>query len=308
MSDSKFTSLWGSVPALATPVTSSGVFDAEGLTRLVEHVVAGGVGGFNVLGTSGEFSLVPPSLREAVITTARTANDGRVPFIVGCGRPSLAETRDEIEQAGELGADAVLVTPSYYHPLTGDDIRRWFEQLAEAARVPIMYYHIPQTTKGMVSPEVIGQLHASGAIAGIKDSSGVAPFLSRVITLTRHDRAFRATVGGPFYLTGAMQMGAVAVTGLLGAVLPALEIAILEHWRAGEHDAAIEAQQRLHEFQAWLFMPGRNQIACAKAALEAMGVCGRAMWPPFDAVSDEDAAAIAEGIARWRDGDVQRVA
>ena len=80
------------------------------------------------------------------------------------------------------------------------------DALAEDARVPVMYYHIPQTTKVAIGAGTIAALHADGAIQGIKDSSGVAPFLSRVITATRHDAAFRPTVGGPFYLVGAMSL------------------------------------------------------------------------------------------------------
>lgn len=302
MTASKLDTLFGSVPALATPVDARGRVDTGGLGRLIEHVIAGGIGGFNVLGTSGEFSLVPPSERARAIETAATVNAGRVTFIVGCGRPSLAETREEIAQAADLGADAVLVTPSYYHPQSDADVRRWFGALAETAKLPVMYYHIPQTTKVQVAPTTIGALHADGAIRGIKDSSGVAPFLARVITCTRHDPTFRPTVGGPFYLVGSMQMGVVAVTGMLGTVLPHLEIAVIRAWQAGDMTAALEAQKRLHEFQEWLFVPGQNHIACAKAALEAMDICGREMWPPFARVDDTVARRIAEGIGQWRNG------
>ena len=45
MSKPSFDTLWGSVPALATPVADDGGVDTEGLARLVEHVVSGGVGG-----------------------------------------------------------------------------------------------------------------------------------------------------------------------------------------------------------------------------------------------------------------------
>ena len=87
---------------------------------------------------SGCLALVPPRLREQVIATAARANAGRVTFIVGCGRPSLEETREEIEQAAALGADAVLVTPSYYHPIGDEDVRRWVGALAETARLPAL--------------------------------------------------------------------------------------------------------------------------------------------------------------------------
>lgn len=51
----------GSVPALVTPFTPAHAIDEAAVGRLVEHVIAGGAHGFNVLGTTGEFALVPPS-------------------------------------------------------------------------------------------------------------------------------------------------------------------------------------------------------------------------------------------------------
>ena len=296
MSSEKFYSLAGSVPALATPVTSSGKFDSAGLEKLVNHVIDGGVGGFNVLGTSGEFALVPPETRAEVIRTAVAANRGRVPLIVACGRPSVEETRREIDQAADLGADGVLCTPSYYYPLNGEETRRYFNALAESASIPIMYYHIPQMTKVAIGADVIGQLWSDGAIKGIKDSSGMAPFLARVISNTASDPSFRATVGGAFYLVGSLQMGAVATTGLLGTVFPGFEIAVIEAVAAGNLAEAREAQARLHVFQDWLFRPGLNQIAAAKAALEVLGICGREMWPPMRSLEDGEIDFLRTGL------------
>jgi hypothetical protein len=44
----------GIVPPLVTPLHDADTLDIEGLERLVEHVVRGGVHGLFVLGTTGE--------------------------------------------------------------------------------------------------------------------------------------------------------------------------------------------------------------------------------------------------------------
>lgn len=293
---SSIDTLANSIPALITPLTAKHELDSEGQTRLIEHVLQSGSSGMVVLGTTGEFAVNPPSLRAAAITNAVKSVKGRVPVIIGVGRPSLEEMDAEIAQAADLGADAVLCTPSYYFPLNGEQVRRQYNHLVKKAKLPIFYYHIPQMTKVAIGPEVIGQLVQDGAICGIKDSSGMAPFLARVVTLTRHDPAFRPIVGGPFYLMGALAMGAVGVTGSLGSVFPHLEVDIIRAYRAGDAEGAMAAQERLHRFRDVLQAPGTHDIARAKGALESMGICQRHMMPPLSSVDDAAVAAFKKSL------------
>ncbi len=46
--------LRGIIPPLVTPLLDRDTFDAAGLERLIEHILAGGVHGLFVLGTTGE--------------------------------------------------------------------------------------------------------------------------------------------------------------------------------------------------------------------------------------------------------------
>jgi hypothetical protein len=46
--------LQGIIPPLVTPMCDRDTLDCEGLERLVEHVLAGGVHGLFILGTTGE--------------------------------------------------------------------------------------------------------------------------------------------------------------------------------------------------------------------------------------------------------------
>ena len=46
--------LRGIIPPLVTPLLDRDRLDAEGLERLIEHVLAGGVHGLFLLGTTGE--------------------------------------------------------------------------------------------------------------------------------------------------------------------------------------------------------------------------------------------------------------
>ena len=71
--------LRGIVVPLATPLASPHTLDPEGLERLLEHVLAGGVHGIFILGTTGEGPGLDAALRRAMIDRACRLAGGRVP-------------------------------------------------------------------------------------------------------------------------------------------------------------------------------------------------------------------------------------
>ena len=287
----------GSVPALVTPFTGSGAVDEAAAGRLVEHVIAGGANGFNVLGTTGEFALVPRDGRRRVLGAAARANRGRAAMIVGCGRPGLAETRDEIAEAADHGADAALVTPSYYLFLDADEVRRQFAALARSATIPIHFYNYPLLTKATVGPALIERLRADGAIRGIKDSGGSAAFLARVLSLTAADEGFRVLVGGSAYFLGALALGAHGVTGAIGGVAPWIELAVYEAFRAGDLPRARRAQARLEAFQEIFgFTAESNAAIATKVALASLGLCAETPVEPFAPMPDEQARRLRAAL------------
>ena len=75
--------LCGIVPPLVTPVLGRDRLDAEGLERIIERVVVGGVHGVFLLGTTGEAPSLSYRLRREVIDRTCKSIRGRVPVIVG---------------------------------------------------------------------------------------------------------------------------------------------------------------------------------------------------------------------------------
>ncbi len=290
----------GSVPALVTPFTASHAIDEAAMGRLVEHVIAGGAHGFNILGSTGEFALVPPAQRRIVLRAAAAANRGRVPMIVGCGRPSLAETQAEVAEAADHGADAVLVTPSYYLFLGADDIRRQFGAIARSAKTPIHFYNYPLLTKAVIGPAVIAQLRADGSIHGIKDSGGNAAFLARVLSLTHADRDFRVLVGGTAYFLAALALGAHGATGAIGGVAPWIELAVYDAFRAGDLPRARRAQARLEAFQEIFgFTAEANAALATKVALSSLGLCNEIPAEPFAILPAAQAQRIRQALPEF---------
>src|SRR4051794_23431837 len=75
--------LRGIVPPMITPLLGPDTLDSAGLERLIEHILAGGVDGLFILGTTGEAPALSYRLRGELIAGACRLAGGRVPVLVG---------------------------------------------------------------------------------------------------------------------------------------------------------------------------------------------------------------------------------
>ena len=72
--------LKGIIPPMITPLKENGELDDEGLERLIEHLISGGVHGIFLLGSSGEAPSLTYALRKELITKACKHINNRVIF------------------------------------------------------------------------------------------------------------------------------------------------------------------------------------------------------------------------------------
>src|SRR5512137_411822 len=106
--------LRGIIPPLVTPLSDRDTLDAAGLERLIEHILAGGVHGLFILGTTGEGPDFSYALRRQLIERTCKQVAGRVPVLVGVSDTSRTESLAVARYAADCSADAVVITPPYY--------------------------------------------------------------------------------------------------------------------------------------------------------------------------------------------------
>ena len=102
--------LCGIIPPMVTPLENRDTLDAPGLKRLVEHILAGGVHGLFVLGTSGEGPSLSYRLRCELIERTCEQVAGRVPVLVGVTDASFVESVNLADYAADVGAAAVVLS------------------------------------------------------------------------------------------------------------------------------------------------------------------------------------------------------
>ncbi len=112
MSAANLFHLRGVYVPLLTPFQSDGELDPPALERLVDYVLAAGVHGLFLGGTTGEFPLLSTAERQRVaeVVVARAA--GRVPVVVHAGAPSTREAIQLARHAPHVAAEIVRRCPN----------------------------------------------------------------------------------------------------------------------------------------------------------------------------------------------------
>ena len=162
----------GIVPPMVTPLSGPDELDVEGLERVVEHIIAGGVHGLFILGTTGEGPSLSYKLRMELIERVCRLVAGRVAVLVGITDTSFSESVDLAHYAHDEGADAVVLAAPYYFPARQEDLLRYIQHIAAELPLPIFLYNMPSHTKLAFEVDLLKQAMQIPNIVGLKDSSG----------------------------------------------------------------------------------------------------------------------------------------
>ena len=270
--------LTGVMVALASPMHRDGSVDEDGVGRLVEHVLAGGVNGLLALGSTGETASLDEPARRALLRAVVGSANGRVPILCGVAQPQLGTAIAEIEAAKTLGPDAVLVAPPFYYPTDQAGVLAFYRGIAERASLPVLLYHIPQFTKVHTEPSTVAALAREGAIQGIKDSSRDFEYFEGVCIATRDIERFAVFTGSDTMLVASLAAGGAGTICGVGNVVPSWVVDVYRDYQRGDLAAARTSQERLYLLTTSL-RDGVFPLAI-KAALHALGVCEPWSAPP----------------------------
>ncbi len=307
------TPLRGVVPPVCTPLDPAGNVDTASLSRLVEHLLAGGVHGLFALGSTSEVAYLTDEQRGIALETVVNTVDGRVPVLAGVIDTTTARVLDHAREAAALGADALVATAPFYTRTHPREIAAHFRRIRERADLPLFAYDLPVSVHSKLSADLVLALAADGTLAGLKDSSGDEGSLRRLLVALggREGRGtgpapgFSVLTGSELTVDAALLAGADGVVPGLGNVDPAGYVRLYAAAQAGDWTQAAKEQERLAALFAMVDagpeeVMGRSSSALGafKAALHLLGVlaCGDTAFPQIRL----GAAAVAEVDARLR--------
>jgi 4-hydroxy-tetrahydrodipicolinate synthase len=275
------TALRGIVPPIITPLTDRFEVDYPSFTRVIEHLIAGGVHGLFFLGSTGEVVFHDAATRRRILEHAVKVVNGRVPILAGVVDPTTDRVIGNARDAAAIGADAVVVTAPFYTRTDQPEILDHFRYVAEASPAPMIAYNIPVCVHVKVERATIVTLAREGAIAGVKDSSGDAGNLRYVLNDLRDTKVWCMT-GGELFIDGELLMGVRGAVPGIANVDPAGYVRLYDATQRGDWEAARREQQRLCRlFEITSCSLPRTSVGAAgfggfKTALKAMGVIAHA--------------------------------
>jgi 4-hydroxy-tetrahydrodipicolinate synthase len=302
MSDAELTiPLRGIIPPMATPLLAPDTLDVEGAGRLIEHILAGGVGGLFIMGTTGEGPSLAHCLRRELIEQACRIVAGRVPVLVGVTDTSLVESLSLAGQAADSGAAAIVVAHPCYFPASQGDTLEYLKRLAAESPLPIFLYNIPSHTKLAFTPETVRAAADVPDIVGLKDSCGdIENF--RQFQAALADRPDFSLLIGPDKLTArVVAMGAHGGVNGGANLFPKLYVSLYEAALAGDQATVDTLQERVVRIYDTIYHAiedPSSYVKGLKCALSCMGICGDTMAQPLQRLTEPQRQIIAGNLKK----------
>ena len=164
--------IYGSMPAIVTPMHEDGSLDYAGLRALLDWHVTEGSDGIVIVGTSGESPTVSVEEHCELIRVTVEHIAGRIPVIAGTGGNSTTEAIELTSFAKKVGADASLQVVPYYNKPTQEGMYAHFKKIAESVDLPVILYNVPGRTVADLTGDTVVRLAGVPGIIGIKDATG----------------------------------------------------------------------------------------------------------------------------------------
>ena len=291
--------LAGVIPPVVTPLDADRRLDVPSFERVLERLVAAGVDGVFVLGSTSEVAFCTDAMRRQVLAEAVRIVAGRVPVLAGVIDTQTDRVLEHVATAERAGVNGVVATAPFYAVTPAAQVRRHFELLGRAASVPVYAYDIPVCVHTKLDPELLVDLGRSGSIAGVKDSSG-DDISFRRLALKNADAGSPLTLltGHEFVVDGAYLAGADGCVPGLGNVDPAGYVALHQACRAGDWERARAIQDRLARLMEICLSPQGTSgwgagVGAFKTALMLLGVITSNQLPePFERLSGDDIESV----------------
>lgn len=279
---------------VTTPFLRTEEVNTEGLSRNLASWNETGIIGYVILGSTGERANLDEAEYLEVIETARRAVPQDLTFIAGAGQQSTRGTIKEIERAAAAGAEAVLViTPSFYKSaITQDALVQFYLAVADAAKVPVILYSMPDLTGIKIEPETAARLSEHENIIGMKDSSAdIATFAE---TVRQVPADFAMMIGNGTVLCEALQAGGRGGILAVGCVVPELCIDVYSAVLARKIDRAKYLQENLTPLAR--AVTKTYGIGGLKTAMEMVGLVAGAVRAPLQRPNEAATAEIYQLI------------
>lgn len=237
--------IWAPAITFLDPTTDTLALPQQSqyLTYLSRHLT-----GLVILGTNAETFLLTRQERASLIRAARSAVGPTYPLMAGVSGHSTAQVLEFAHDAEEAGADYLLVLPPAYFgkATTPAVIEKFYDQLVEGTKVPIVLYNFPGVCNGVdLESDFIEKLALKhrGRITGVKLTCASVAKIVRLGAVLPEEE-FSVFGGQADFLLGGLVSGSAGCVAAFANVAPKTVMEVWRLWKNGEGEKALALHQK----------------------------------------------------------------
>ncbi len=289
----------GVIPAFYACYGQDGSISAEGVKALTRHLIAKGVKGVYVGGSSGECIYQHPDERKAVLEAVMNEARGKITVIAHVACNNTADSAELAAHAEACGVDAIAAIPPIYFHLPEYAIAGYWNAMSAAApHTEFVIYNIPQLAGTALTMSLLRTMLQNPNVVAVKNSSmptqDIQMFKDAGIA-ARGQNGFVVFNGPDEQFVSGLAMGADGGIGGTYAVMPELFLKMYELVHKGEMDAARALQYQADRIIYKMCEAHGNLYAVQKEILRRMyGLELGGVRAPLPGLAPADEAVVAE--------------
>ena len=289
----------GVIPAFYACYDKEGNISVEGVKALTRHLIAKGVKGLYVGGSSGECIYQHPDERKAVLEAVMSEAKGKITVIAHVACNNTADSVELAAHAEACGVDAIAAIPPIYFHLPEYAIADYWNAMSAAApHTEFVIYNIPQLAGTALTMSLLRTMLQNPNVVAVKNSSmptqDIQMFKDAGIA-ARGENGFVVFNGPDEQFVSGLAMGADGGIGGTYAVMPELFLKMYELVHRGEMDAARALQYKADRIIYKMCEAHGNLYAVQKEILRRMyGLELGSVRAPLPGLAPSDEAIVAE--------------
>ena len=289
----------GIIPAFYACYAPDGSISTEGVKALTRHLIAKGVKGVYVGGSSGECIYQHPDERKAVLEAVMSEAKGKITVIAHVACNNTADSVELAAHAEKSGVNAIAAIPPIYFHLPNYAIAAYWNAMSAAApNTEFVIYNIPQLAGTALTMPLLQEMLKNPNVIAVKNSSmptqDIQMFKDAGIA-ARGEDGFAVFNGPDEQFVSGRVMGADGGIGGTYAVMPELFIRMNELIEKGDIPAARAIQYQADRIIYKMCEAHGNLYAVQKEILRRMyGLELGGVRAPLPNLIPEDEAVVAE--------------
>jgi 4-hydroxy-tetrahydrodipicolinate synthase len=277
-----------------TPFDETGKVNIPLFKKLVARLINAGSHGIAPLGSTGVLPYLSDEEKEAVTEATIQQVDRKLPVLVGVSNLTTDKTIYHAQFAEKAGADAVMIIPMSYWPLTDDEIVAHYDAVASKIGIPIMAYNNPATSGVDMSPALLKRLLKIPNVTMIKESTGD---VQRMHTLRKAlgDEVAFYNGSNPLALA-AFAAGANGWCTAAPNLIPELNVALYDAVQSNDLQKAQSVFYK--QLDLLKFIVAKGLPRAIKAGLEIVGEEGGYLRNPLKPLTANEVTVLEEILSK----------